>query len=155
MAGEATVPVQHYPDEFDVFHLAHAHSALEAPTQLIFAERGYVIDCIIVGIHQAGGSGALLKFRISTDQNETSSTPIATVDVYTGVTAGDTFVLNGDDGAFKYNSSGVQSAVTSGSTVQLDKTANFMAAGTWLSVEPVSANQLRCSIRVRYRSRFK
>jgi hypothetical protein len=162
MAGENTLPVQYYPDDFDVvsFQFDATAASIGDPTPLLYADRQLIIDNIVVGLVAASGSGTdALTFRNGTDfATLANNNPLCLIDTFTDCAAGDTIVST-SDGVVRTNLSGQLKTAANNSTAINAATTNgfwnVIPQGSWLLIDTGTITSLKCTIQIRYRSRPK
>ena len=156
MAGENSLVIQHYPDDFSLTVFPNATAAPHDPTILLYADRDLYIDEIVVGIHAVGGTAAVLSFEVTRDlTNATAGTVVALANIDTAnISAGDTILLT-TDGVVRTNTSGVVQTTATGSTA-INRDENKIPQGYWLLIDITGTiGSGRASVQVRYRSRPK
>lgn len=139
MAGESTLPTEHYPDEFTVSsHLVTGADLANFPW--IYADRTLVIDSVTVENHgtAVGGTATMQLVEVASGTVPTS----ANIDSGTAITNAISIAAN--------------SAATAGTMVT---TANTIALGSWLCVKVAAGGgtlgNFRGAIQIRYRTRQK
>lgn len=155
MAGENSLVIQHYPDDFSLTVYPNAIAAPHDPTILLYADRDLYIDEIVVGVHAVGGTNAVLSFEVTRDVSGTSGSVVALANIDTAnISNGDTIVLT-TDAVVRTNASGVVQTTATGSTV-INKDENKIPQGYWLMFDITGTiGSGRASVQVRYRSRPK
>lgn len=155
MAGENSLVIQHYPDDFSLTVYPNAIAAPHDPTILLYADRDLYIDEIVVGVHAVGGTAAVLSFEVTRDVSGTSGSVVALANIDTAnISNGDTIVLT-TDAVVRTNGSGVVQTTATGSTV-INKDENKIPQGYWLMFDITGTiGSGRASVQVRYRSRPK
>jgi len=155
MAGENSLVIQHYPDDFSLTVYPNAIAAPHDPTILLYADRDLYIDEIVVGVHAVGGTSAVLSFEVTRDISATGGTVVALANIDTAnISNGDTIVLT-TDAVVRTNGSGVVQTTATGSTV-INKDENKIPQGYWLMFDITGTiGSGRASVQVRYRSRPK
>ena len=156
MAGENSLVIQHYPDDFSLTVFPNAAAAPHDPTILLYADRDLYVDEIVVGIHAVGGGSAVLSFEVTRDlTNATAGSVVALANIDTAnVTAGDTMVLT-TDGIVRTSTTGTVYSSSTGSSA-ISNSENKIPQGYWLLIDITgSIGTGRASVQVRYRSRPK
>lgn len=156
MAGENSLVIQHYPDDFALTVYANAIAAPHDPTILLYADRDLYVDEIVVGVHAVGGTAAVLSFEVTRDlTNATAGSVVALANIDTAnVTAGDTMVFT-TDGIVRTSTTGSVYASSTGSTA-ISNLENKIPQGYWLLIDITGTiGSGRASVQVRYRSRPK
>jgi hypothetical protein len=156
MAGENSLVIQHYPDDFSLTVFPNAAAAPHDPTILLYADRDLYVDEIVVGIHAVGGSSAVLSFEVTRDLTNTAAgsvVALANIDT-ANVTAGDTMVLT-TDGIVRTSTTGTVYSSSTGSSA-ISNLENKIPQGYWLLIDITGTiGSGRASVQVRYRSRPK
>lgn len=156
MAGENSLVIQHYPDDFSLTVFPNAAAAAHDPTILLYADRDLYVDEIVVGIHAVGGTAAVLSFEVTRDlTNATAGSVVALANIDTAnVTAGDTMVFT-TEGVVRTSTTGSVYASSTGSTA-ISNLENKIPQGYWLLIDITGTiGSGRASVQVRYRSRPK
>ena len=156
MAGESTLLTQYYPDDFDIVSFQFNTSSggsLNDPTPLLYADRNLIIDTIIVGVVNTGGTSAAASFEQASNPNATNGTVVAVAAIDgTNAAAGDTIVLT-TDGVTRSN--GGTATTTTGNSA-IDRTTNFIPKGNWLIIDVTgNLSSANITVQIRYRSRPK
>ena len=156
MAGENSLVIQHYPDDFSLTVFPNAAAAPHDPTILLYADRDLYVDEIVVGIHAVGGGSAVLSFEVTRDlTNATAGSVVALANIDTAnVSAGDTMVFT-TEGVVRTSTTGSVYASSTGSTA-ISNLENKIPQGYWLLIDITGTiGSGRASVQVRYRSRPK
>lgn len=156
MAGENSLVIQHYPDDFALTVYANAIAAPHDPTILLYADRDLYVDEIVVGVHAVGGTAAVLSFEVTRDlTNATAGSVVALANIDTAnVTSGDTMVFT-TEGVVRTSTTGSVYASSTGSTA-ISNLENKIPQGYWLLIDITGTiGSGRASVQVRYRSRPK
>lgn len=154
MAGETTLPAQYYPDDFQVITIGPFYNtALVDPTAVLYADRNWTVDSIIVYTATANGSAATASFEVSTNPTSSSGTSMAVADL--NLTAGTTLFLATDGGTVPATVAANGTAGTSANSTQLSSTENTISRGSFLIVDLSAGTSWRGFIQIRLRSRPK
>ena len=139
MAGENTLPNEHYPDYFEVVSFPFYHAMVKSTTNtlpLMYVEAratngtGIVVDSITFGVN-------VVETAADTAQIISAATPQATSGTALHATACALDALGT-------------------TTVTVDPANNFVPAGNWLLLKASdSLGQVHGSVTIRFRSRLK
>ena len=141
MAGENVLPVQHYPDDFQVSsHVVHDGSLADFPW--IYCDRNLIVDAFYV-CSQIGAGGTTTTVALV---KVASGTIPTSANIGTAATAGTISTVNISAAA----------AVTSGT---IATTTNFVDAGSWICIDATAGDgtlgTFRGTFNIRFRSRVK
>lgn len=153
MSGEASLPTQYYPDDFQIITINAINTALVDPTAVLYADRDLIIDSIIVYTRTANGSAATGSFEVTTDPTGVSGAVMAVADL--NLTAGTTLFLATDGGTPPATVTAAGAAGTSANSTQLTKDENTINRGSFLVVDLSAGTNWRGFIQIRFRSRPK
>lgn len=152
MPGVTSLPVQYYPDNFQIITFGPFYDiAVVDPTAVFYADRDMVVDTITVYTRIAHGSAATGAFEVSTDPTSTSGTAMAVADL--NLTAGTTLFLQTDGGSAPATVTAAGAAGTSTNSTQLSATANLIPRGSFLIIDLSAGGSWRGFIQIRVRSR--
>jgi hypothetical protein len=160
MAGESSLPVQYYADDFQILTVPFTSAAVNDPTAILYADRDMIIDEIVVGVHAVGGVGYSFDFEASTNPVGQSGVSMCTINIDTAnVTVGDTLVATTDN-VLRYSLTGVLQTTTLGSTaingVIAGVQSNCIPKGSWLVMDVAgTVGSGRVIVQIRFRSRLK
>jgi hypothetical protein len=134
MAGESTLPVQYYPDDFRVInYFVHDGSAADEP--IFYCDRNMVVDSISYSIAAAGASLSTAVLKAVAPGTAPTAANIAA-----GTSVSSSIALDAP-------------GVVSGTIVT---TANQLPTGTHLGIDYTgTVSALRGMITIRIRSRIK
>jgi hypothetical protein len=150
MPGEASLPVQYYPDDFADLNLQFQAIQMPDPCVVFFAERAFVIDSVVLTTVTAQASQTI-TLRISTDPTNVTATAVGVLDM--GTAAGSRLYISTDEAPYTVSSTGVVG--TSATSVRLNSNENTIPAGSYLILDPSAAVSWRGYIQIRLRSRLK
>jgi hypothetical protein len=150
MPGEASLPVQYYPDDFADLNLQFQAIQMPDPCVVFFAERSHVIDSVVLTTITAQASQTI-TLRISTDPTNVTATAVGVLDM--GTAAGSRLYISTDEAPYTVSSTGVVG--TSATSVRLNSNENTIPAGSYLILDPSAAVSWRGYIQIRLRSRLK
>jgi hypothetical protein len=153
MAGENTLPAQYYPDDFQILTFTLTNTGLLDPTAILYADRNFIVDSIIVYTRTANGSAATGSFEITTDPTADTGTAMAVADL--NLTAGTTLFLQTDGGTTPATVASDGTAGTSSNSTQLSNTGNFIPQGSFIVIDLSAGTTWRGFIQIRLRSRPK
>lgn len=153
MAGENSLPVQHFPDDFSIETIS---LPLVVPTTgwpVLYADRDLVIDSITVGICVASTTSsqtAIFSKTTSGIRNASDNSKITPAQVFTSPTS----IMAA--GSVAISTIGTYVLTTDSATNNLSASLNRLDAGNWLIFVPSGATVgMTCTIQVRVRSRQK
>lgn len=168
MPGEATLPTQYYPDDFQILSFFFKNNAAAGstpdPTMLFWTDRDIIIDQVVVGFGQmeAGGTNARIALEYATGVFDPSGTQIMslTANILQGIDQiTDTIVVTTDQWLQYRNGSlySTQTTPTAANTTLLSSSQNAVPANRWVCLDFVGTygSEANGMIQVRFRSRPK
>jgi len=139
MAGEPTLPNEHYPDYFQILSIPFHHALLNTSNDIIplmYVEpranngTGIVVDSIVYGISIVESAADTLEVIHATTPQATTGTSIQVATIPANVLGTATTTINTDN--------------------------NFVPAGSWLILKAsADLNQVHGCVTIRFRSRLK
>jgi len=153
MPGEASLPIQYYPDDFGDLNINFPlASAIPDPCAVFFAEdRASVIDSVILYTVSNTQSGATIALRVSTNPTNTTANPVCTLDI--GTANNSRLYVSTDRNPFTVSSTGVVG--TSATSTRINSNENTIPAGSYLILDPSTTVTWRGFIQIRMRTRQK
>lgn len=168
MPGEATLPTQYYPDDFQIlsffFQTNGAAGNTPDPTMLFWTDRDIIIDQVVVGFStmEAGGTNARLALEYATGIGDPTGTQIMslTANNSQGIDAGSDTIVVTTDQWLQYRSGSLystQTTPTAANTTLLSSSQNAVPANRWLCLDFVGSfgSATTGTIQLRFRSRPK
>jgi hypothetical protein len=150
MAGETSLPVQHYSDDFSIAEISLPAINLVGGFPLLYADRNLVIDSVTFGFLVPSSTSS----QTATIQKTTGGTRTG-VSVTAASPAGTKTTMMGA-GTIDISTAGTVVVTTETATTYLSKTLNILDAGNWLLFIPSGTTAAMVTlVQIRYRSRLK
>lgn len=150
MAGETSLPVQHYSDDFSISEISLPAVIAVGGFPLIYADRDLVIDSVTCGFLVASSTAS----QTATIQKTTTGTRTGVSVTAASPAATKTTIMG--TGTIDISTVGTVVVSTETATTSLSKTLNILDAGNWLLFIPSGTTAaIVGTVQVRYRSRLK